>query len=358
MLGNILAAIGTKVATSIFDKVLDKGGDRVSDSVVNGVFGPEDRVSQGDYDHYQSLLNSSADDEALRDATRHNSFANNTMREDLARYGESQPFLRGVDREQNTLDSQARASSDKAYMDEVYAGTSNWERLGSSAAPSLAMSGPSKPNSGRPQESGFLGQLTPIISAKMQNETQESVAKTSQRTAESVAQIQGQTARDVASINTAGGTLPEQQKLESASRVLLQQAQTWQAEATAGKTQVETAAVRQKMQIDAIASFLSASPTEIIDLGLLKYTHKPGWKSIISVLTKAGNDQTRQQDLAQALANVPDSDFTGIKRDVIELAAMAGKGAQALKGFLPNIRRSTHQKRKNKWQRPDGTYVD
>ena len=164
----------------------------------------------------------------------------------------------------------------------------------------------------------------------MQAENAKEIAQINANNALNIAQIQSDTQLKSAGLHTADGQLPRQQTLESASRVLLQKAQQWSAEATADKTQVETSAVRQKMQIDAIASFLAASPTEIIDLGLIKYTHKPGWKSVLSVLTKAGNDETRQQDLAAALSAVPDDQFSGMKRDIIELAAIGAKGAQGV----------------------------
>lgn len=357
-IGSFLKGIAGDFIGSIFGSLGDAAGTELTDAV----FGPNNLPSRRDYDQYQDLLNSSADDEGGRDAIRHNTFADHTLAGDMARYGQSQPFLRSIDREQNVQDigafGAARADADQAYMDQVYAGTSNWERLGSSAAPSLSMNAPSKPAAGQQKEGGFLPSLMPLMAAQMQTENQTNIAKQQQRTAESVAEIQGETARDVASINaetqlatnhqsTFGGQLP-------ASQAALAAAQQLQTEANTQKTY-------QEISNQTVANFLSVLPTETIDLGLIKFQQKPGWEKILPILSSEASPGEKRNAINQAINSLPGNDWGGIKRDAIELAAMVGKTAQGVKGFLPNIgfgKKPPKINNKGKWRRPDGTYVD
>ena len=117
-IGKFLTGVAGKLLGGLVDKGIDKATDRITDKATDSIFGPNNLPSQKDYDRYQQMLTSGADDEAYRDALKHNSFANNTLAGDLARYGEAQPFLRGVDRQENVKDigefGAARAEADKA----------------------------------------------------------------------------------------------------------------------------------------------------------------------------------------------------------------------------------------------------
>lgn len=97
----------------------------------------------------------------------------NLNRQNAGDIGRQSEFLRGI------------APAQKDYMDQLYPGTSPWERLGVNAASPMLQYSDSEQGSAR----SYLSQLGPLISAQVQANTQKEVAKIQQTTAEKVAQI-------------------------------------------------------------------------------------------------------------------------------------------------------------------------
>lgn len=333
---SFLKSIG-KIAKKVGKKFLSTATGGISDAVfgaiggkIKGAINPSDnRVSQADNTHAQNLL----DQNNPREIARQSSFLTGIAPAQASAYNTYQDATYGQDTARQIERTRAlapvEAETDLAYMDTVYAGTSPWERLGSSAAPSLSAPEPSE---GPPSSNGAgaHSQFLPLLSTQMQTENAKEIALIQAQNAKDIAEIQTGAQLQAVGIQTDNGNLPRQQSLESASRVLLQGAQTWESEARAGKTQVETEKVRQDMAIGQIATFLSASPKEIIDLGLIKYEHRPGWENLLPLLSVESNPQTRKSAIEDALKKMPPDQFSGMKRDIIEIAAMVSKGSQTL----------------------------
>lgn len=232
--------------------------------------------------------------------------------ENRAAIGRQNEFLRG------TIGT--RIATDKEYMDAIYPGTSPWERLGSS---------PAAPIQG--QDAGVAAEaaLMPLKIAQLNAASQQQVARQQTEAQVKVAEIGAETERYKSDQATNKGAL-------GVSQTLLNDAQNFLATASATKAGAETEKIRTEEQVSKMAALLDAMPTETIDLGLLKYSHKPGWKQVLEVMGSTSqdrSDQTRVQKLSSIIESLPEDEFQGMKRDLIELAGGIVKlGGPLVKG--------------------------
>ena len=141
-IGKTLKKAGKGFLSGITGGLSDAVLGAVSGAASNAINPANNRVSQADNTHAQNLL----DQNNPREIGRQSSFLTGVAPAQGAAHNIFQDATYGEDTRRQIERTQAlapvEAETDLAYMDKVYAGTSAWERLGSSAAPSLSDPGP------------------------------------------------------------------------------------------------------------------------------------------------------------------------------------------------------------------------
>lgn len=200
-------------------------------------------------------------------------------------------------------------------------GMTPWELAGQggSAAPLPA------PNPQQPQrDSGaMLSAVVPMQVAQQQAKT--AVATTA---------MNNQTALEIERLRQGGGEAAKagiantkQQTAESASRVLLNQANE-------GLIGVQTRAQQNKMVLDTVATLLSALPQTTVDTGLVRSTHYEGGEQIKEFIGKyaALFEFNNNDDLAKSISKMPKQQFDNMMEDLMGIAGLLAKGGQMAKG--------------------------
>jgi len=322
-LTSLLTGALTAGANALFQNVGNSVGGAVSNGLSGLLGGASDRVRREDVEHNQNM----ADIVNPREIRRQSQFLTGIAPAQAEAYNTYQDATHAADtaREVTRLQTMApvQAQTDLQYMDTVYAGTSPWERLGSSAAPSISAP---NPTSGAPQRAtaDVGSQFLPLITAQIAADTQKQTAMIAASSQQSIAKMQTDAQLKAVGIQTNDGKLPEAQTAVAAAQELQTLAQT-------DKTGAETEAIDQDMRIKAAEMISKLTPSEVIDLGVMRYEHKPGWKKILPLLTAENGAGNRRSEIESVIKNLPADQWAGTRRDMLELAGMLGKGAGALK---------------------------
>jgi len=331
-LGSIVTALAS-AAGNFLGGAASGAGQAAGSAGVSGLLGgASGRVRREDVVHNQNM----ADLVNPREIARQSEFLTGIAPAQADAYNTYHDATHSADTNREIARMQAmapvQAQTDLQYMDTVYAGTSPWERLGSSAAPSISAP---NPTGGAPSRAtpDVGSQFLPLIQAQIQADTARDVASIGAMSQQTIAQMNNETQLKTVGIQTDDGNLPKNQAAASAAQRLLTLAQTEGQEVTTMKSKFETNRVRQATEIDAVSAMLSAMPEEQINLGLIQYKEKPGWKNVLSLMT---GDQSISRwttpNISAALNKLPNSEWVGVKRDAIELAAALTKGTQAVGG--------------------------
>jgi len=316
-LASILPALAS-AATSFIAGAGQTAGGAVANSLLGG---SATRVRREDVDHNQNM----ADLVNPREIARQSAFLTGIAPAQADAYNTYQDATHAADttREVNRLQTMApvQAQADLQYMDTVYAGTSPWERLGSSAAPSISAP---NPTGGAPSRAtpDMGSQFLPLIQAQIQADTARDVAGINAMSQQSIARMNNETSLKSVGIQTDDGNLPKQQTASAAAQQMLAEAQTDSAVASTQKTY-------QDINNSTVANFLALIPTESVDLGLYKYSQRPGWQSILPILTSELAPGDKRNSINAAIAKMPAPEINSVKRDALQMAAILGKGTQA-----------------------------
>jgi len=340
------AAIATtvaKAAGSFLGSLGSGAGQAAGSAIGNSVFSNLNsgitRVRREDVDHNQNMADLINPREIRRQgeflsgiapyqADAYNTYQDQTFSADTARQGERISTLMPI-----------QAQADLDYQNTVYAGTSPWERLGSNASPSLQAPSPTRGGpDAAPDGAAIMSQFLPLITAQIQADTAKSTAMINATSQQNVAKTQQETALKTTGIQTADGALPTNQAAQAAAQTLLTEAQKSNVEASTEKTSAETEKVRQETSISAAAAMLDAMPSETIDLGIIKWQGKPGWRQILPILTSPNGAGNRRNEIEKAMKSLPADSWSQVHKDMLEMASLFVKGTGAAVQGVSNVR--------------------
>lgn len=263
-----------------------------------------------------SFMNDVANRLTPDEAGRHNTFQDLTYNEDTRR-------------QSDRLLTMGEAETKRIQNMGAELGMSPWELTGSgSSAPTATLQG-APPN----QDSSankFLSAMSPTQTAALQAKTQLAIAA-----------MQSQTAKDVANIQTAGGSLPQEQAKTQISTRTLQMAQENLATA-------QNQAARNASVLQTVEQLFKMLPEQKITIGPYSVTSKKyfqGLQGIVANQTHAQGTEGTQEDLqakiGQYLLQIPANDWQIFRKDldtaIKETFDLAGdtlqEGFQYLKGL-------------------------
>lgn len=325
MLDKIMGAVGD-AGKGFLSGVMGPIASGLGGQIAQGLFGRKNRLSGKDAAHYQNLMDKHNTRELSRqqefltgitptEAGAHNTYQDLTYGEDTRRFMERQ----------NQLVPQ-QAQLDKQYMDTVYEGTSAWERLGSSAAPSLQAPNPeTSPKSQGQNPAGFLSSLTPLATAEIQADAAKTNALIQADTQRDVAKIQQETQLATTAQQTNDGKLPQAQTAVAAAEELLK---LEQADETSAKTQQ----VKMQTLNSTLATMFANLPKRMIDLGIMKYEDRPGFREIFQLFNSdlgIGYPDFKAK-IDEVTSKLPKDQFSQFERDAMQIASLVAKGARTL----------------------------
>lgn len=326
-----IGSLLSNAAGGFLNSILGPVGAGVGNSISQALFGRQDRLSGRDFRHYQNLM----DQGNTREIARQREFLPGIAPAQGQAYNifQDATFMPDVNRQIAGMEAMnpVQARLDKEYMDTVYAGTSAWERLGSNAAPSLSIPGPSQPNNTRAPTGGdFLGSLAPLVSAGLSSETQLKTATIQSQTQKEIAQMQQTTELAKARMQTAEGQLPHAQARLAAAQEALAVSTTQGQDATTEKTRAETLKTRTETKIAIYDAYMRHTPINVIEHIYGSSTEKQFWREYMTAfaqdLDAAQGTVNGESVWSRMTKDLPPDKWAAVEADVKRAAKLTLTG--------------------------------
>lgn len=291
-------------------------------------FGPnQGRMSNEDYQHNQNLLDSSNP----REIARTSSFLEGVAPSQGRAWNTYQDATYGAD---------TQRSIDRTKQTGEQLGMSPWEVMGLQGATPLSPASPTQPKA---SGESFLGQMTPLAIAKMNNKTAIQQAKIAQDTALQTTAMQTAQADTANRRSTAEGRLPEHQAQAAA-------AQANAAIAQVGLTEAQTDLQVQDLVLKVIRLAYEILPREQLEgkldlpgfSGKVTTDVKQGFQQLVGALLQSPTARTgflNKDDAAlqKALTRMPKDQWASIRTAIQRIARGAGDAANTSIDFLGKI---------------------
>lgn len=241
----------------------------------------------------------------------------NLNRQNSGDIGRQSEFLRGI------------APAQKDYLDEVYPGTSPWERLGVSAASPMMQYSGAEQGSAR----SFLSQLA---GQQLQATTAKEVAGIQQKTAEKVAKINQSTELEKANLQTNNGELPRAQTLTQAADTFLKRRQAVTEDYRQNLYSTQAAAQMNEAMLASAKQLFEMMPKETLDFGMYRLEAKRGWEAIKDWLGDRQSDHSILS-LREVAESLGPGEWDQLMSDAAKVAGSLSRVTNAAAGVASNI---------------------
>lgn len=192
-------------------------------------------------------------------------------------------------------------------------GMSPWEITGSGGVTPVPAGALSSPMASGGSGSNFLSQMLPLKIAADQNKTALTKAAMDNRTAVQLEQMRqggGELARSSV----------EKNKAETAATKLTSRA-------SADLMSTQAAVADNRAVLDTIHTLMEALPQQVIDLGIIRETSKPGAKAVLRLADQAPK-YPNVDELQKAIREMSETEWSGMRKDILEAASLIVQGAK------------------------------